>query len=83
MVDPNFIIILFNVCVDKFFPIVTSYVFYFHIEFILCSLGKLLETCGNFGLVMKEEHPSVSLIIINYHKALEVASQTLVGCWSK
>jgi hypothetical protein len=60
MLDPNFIIILFNVCVDKFFPIVASYLLHLHIEFILCSLGKLFETCGHFGLVMKEEHPSVS-----------------------
>jgi hypothetical protein len=60
MLDPNFITMLFNVCVDKFFRIIAAYLLDVHIEFILCSLGKLLETCGHFGLVMKEEHPSVS-----------------------
>jgi hypothetical protein len=49
----------------------------------LCFFGKLLETCRNFDLVMKEEHLSVSRVVINYHKTIEVASQTLVSCWSK
>jgi hypothetical protein len=83
MLDPNFITICFNVCVVKFFPVVTSYLLKLHFKFILCSLCKLLETCHNLSLVMKEEHPSVSKVVINYHKTIEVASQTLISCWSK
>ena len=83
MIDSNFITISFNVGVVKFLSIVTSYLLELHLKFILCSLGKLLETCGHFGLVMKEEHPSISRVVINYHKTIEITSQTLVSCRSK
>jgi type IV secretory pathway TrbL component len=80
MLDPNFITICFNVCVVKFFYIVTSYLLKLYFEFILCSLGKLLETCDHFSLVMMEEHPSVFGVVINFHKTIKIASQTLVSC---
>ena len=74
MLDPNFITIGFYVCVVKFFSIITPYLVELHFKFILCSLDKLLEICGHFGFVMKEAHPSISRVVINYHKAIEVAS---------
>jgi hypothetical protein len=60
MLDPNLITISFNVCVVKFFAIVTSYLLYLDFKFILGSLCKLLEIIGHFGFIMKKEYPSVS-----------------------
>jgi hypothetical protein len=60
MLDPNFITLLMNVGVVKFFAIITSNLLDLAIKFILCFLGKLLEYGCNFRFVMEKEHPSVS-----------------------
>jgi hypothetical protein len=54
MLDPNFITILMNVGVVKFFTIITYILLDLAIKFILSFLGKLLEYRCNFRFVMKK-----------------------------
>lgn len=72
----------YSVYVVKLFPIITSYSFGLHLIYF-AFLVNLFECRCNFSLVLKEEHPTKSWILINYHKTIKVSSHTCIICWSK